>query len=303
MMLSNRKFSDEAKGILASALCLVLLWIPLASCSEGTKIFGLMVTRSDYWVMHTWLAVHAWQFEKLVILDGTTDADYSSRVESQAKLYENVVYANERKLSVPMPVTDNTLRGLAWSLMPNASEALGHWIVVAHPDEFYLQRFSDLANQAEAQGANALSMNILYALPYANDRLHLEDGVQAAYQDFNILYRVRYCLSDYSFLENRMYKYESQDILWGNRHALTRPEHFPAMREANFTGWYVHYKLHNFDVGAVTSNGKVAHSTWSHIGSSADIYESLDDVHAKLCSTMVGELCRSVEPPCRMQIV
>ena len=264
-----------------------------------------MVTRSDYWVMHTWLAVHAWQFEKLVVLDGTADIAHASRVESAAKLYDNVIYANEHQLSIPKPITDNSLRGVAWSLLPNATEALGSWIVVAHPDEFYLQRFSDLALKAEAEGANALTMRILYALPYSLDKVHLEKGVRASYQHFNILNSVRYCVSDYVFLEHRMYKYESQDIQWGTRHSFTFPEYFPDLREAGWPGWYIHYKLHNFDEDAVASDGTVAHSTWSHIGSSSDIYAGLDGDHAKLCTAMVHELCThgGLDPPCRMHVL
>lgn len=282
----------------------LILWMSAVPCSIGMKIYGIMVTRSDYWVMHTWLAVHAWQFETLVVLDGTIDGHYASRIESQANLYDNVVYANERQLSLPDPITDNTLRGVAWSLLPNVSEVLGSWVVVAHPDEFYLQRFSDLATKAEAEGANAVSMKVFYALPYADDRAHLEEGVQASHKHFNILHRVRFCLSDYNFLESRMYKYESEDIRWGNRHSLTRPEHFPGLREADWTGWYVHYKVHNFDEDAVASNGKYTHSTWSELGSSSNIYASIDSDHAVLCSTMVDDVCTSskLDPPCRMYI-
>ena len=292
--------------MLASALAVAQLFLMMfVPVSDSMQIYGLMVTQSDYWVMHTWLAVHAWQFEKLVILDGTTNVEHASRIEAAASLFDNVIYANEQQLSPPPPKTDNGLRGVAWSLLPNQSQALGSWIVVAHPDEFYLQRFSDLASRAEAEDANLITMKVLYALPYVKDQLHLEKGVKAAYQNFNILHRVRYCVSDYLFLENRMYKYDSENIRWGTRHGYTLPEDFPNLRKANWSGWYVHYKLHNFDDNSLSSDGKLVHSSWSNIGSSSDLYSNLDEKHAKLCAAMANELCSpgGLDPPCTMPIL
>ena len=302
--LCNSTLPIDSRAMrLATSLLAVLIWPSRGIGLNDMRIYGLMVTRSDYWTMHTWLAVHAWQFESLVVLDGTVSTDLASRIEAATMNYDNVIYAHEKDLEVHRPITDNTLRGVAWSLFPNATDLLGAWIVVAHPDEFYLQRFSDLAHKAEGDGANALSMKILYALPFIKDRHHLEEGVRAAYQRFNILYRVRYCTSDYEFWENRMYKFDSLDIHWGNRHSYTWPEHFPGLKRAAWSGWYVHYKVHNFDDDAVASDGRLAHSSWSDIGSSSNIYSSLDDDHAKECAEMVSEVCTSVEPPCRMFVI
>ena len=265
-----------------------------------------MVTRSDYWTMQTWLAAHAWQFENLAVLDGTVDADLALRIQTATMLYDNVIYTHERNLTIQRPVTDNALRGAAWSLFPNATDLLGAWIVVAHPDEFYLQRFSDLASKAEAEGANALSMKTLYASPYFKDKMHLEEGIQAGMQSFNILYRVRYCVSDLFYPEDRMYKYETHDIQWGERPSYTLPEHFSGLKKAAWSGWYLHYKIHNFDHDAVASDGRLAHSSWSHTsswGRISNMYTQLEESPAQLCAVMVHDVCASVDPPCRMYVL
>lgn len=265
-----------------------------------------MVTRSDYWTMQTWLAAHAWQFQNLAVLDGTVDADLALRIQTATMLYDNVIYTHERNLTIQRPVTDNALRGAAWSLFPNATDLLGAWIVVAHPDEFSLQRFSDLASTAEAEGANALSMKTLYASPYLKDKMHLEEGIQAGMQSFNILYRVRYCVSDLFYPEDRMYKYETHDIQWGERPSYTLPEHFSGLKKAAWSGWYLHYKIHNFDHDAVASDGRLAHSSWSHTsswGRVSNMYTQLEESPAQLCTVMVHDVCASVDPPCRMYVL
>ena len=125
---------------------IALSWAQLSRAADETpngspRIFGIMVTRSDYWVMHTWLATHAWQFEKLVILDGTSES-HSQFVEAAASMYDNVIYVNEKDVELPERITDNSLRGVAWSLLPNHEDMIGSWVVVAHPDEFFIVPFA-----------------------------------------------------------------------------------------------------------------------------------------------------------------
>ena len=254
--------------------------------------------------MHTWLSIHAWQFEKLMVLDGSVRDDHAARIRLSVTRFDNVIYANEHQLSSPPPLTDNGLRGVAWSLLSESTVSLGSWIVIAHPDEFYLQRFSDLATKAEADNANVLNMNILYALPNTEDRHHLNTDLRGSISTFNILHIVRYCKSNYSFQESRMYKYDDTEIRWGTSHAHTVPDSFPARRDAGWTGWYVHYKIHNFDEDALASDGKLVHSSWSHVESGSDIYSNLVGNNAKLCTVMADELCSSegFEPPCKMPV-
>ena len=259
------------------------------SPNGSPRIFGIMVTRSDYWVMHTWLATHAWEFEKLVILDGTSES-HSQFVEAAASMYDNVIYANEKDVEMPERITDNSLRGVAWSLLPNHEDMIGSWVVVAHPDEFFIVPFAELAAKADAEDYNAILFVTLYALPYSQDKQHLEDGISAGSSHFDILDSVRYCQSDYSWLEHRMHKYDSPHQRWGDTHALTRPQHFPHVKEAPWRGWYIHYKLHNFDSDALSSDGTFVHSRWATLGHS-DRYEELDEHPSVLCSNMVHDLC------------
>ena len=253
------------------------------------KIYGIMVTRADYWVMQTWLAIHVWQFERLVILDGTRDEKQSELIQTAASTYENVVYANERDVEMPAQSTDNSLRGLAWSMIANEIN-IGSWVVVVHPDEFYLHKFADLAAKADAEGFNGISFVTLYAMPYSKDAEHLEIGIREGVADFNILDRVRYCQSDWTWLEQRMHKYDNVHQHWGTAHAYTRPEHFPDPREAHWRGWYIHYKVHNFDADALATDGWFSKSLWATLGT-PNMYEPLDNHPSERCADMVHDLC------------
>ena len=158
-------------------------------------------------------------------------------------------------------------------------------------------------------------MSIMYALPHKKDNVRLAEAVAQSYSNFNIMHSVQYCVSGYAHLEKRMYKYESHDIQWGTRHSLTFPEHFNTERSARFSGWYVHYKLHNFDQDAVAENGQFTNSVWSRINDGVidpswahdkqtEVFANLPEFDAELCSDMVMKLCTSegCDPPCKMYL-
>lgn len=242
------------------------LLIACLAVDSNTKydIYGIMVCRSSHWVMGTWLALYAKDFKKLVILDGTDDQNISKLVKKIVEPYRNVIHIFESSVKIDGKKTDNHLRGIAWSYL-NATEVLGNWVVIAHPDEFFPISFVDIARKADMNGHNLVRSRSLMAVPYIGDRRALEEGIHEGPQCFNILNKVSRCLASYRFTEVRMYKYHSHEVKWNKSHSIVYPEIFPNKSKGLY-GFFLHYKIHNFGENTINkTTGRFTHSVWSAI--------------------------------------
>ena len=213
--------------------------------------------------------------------------------------FENVIYSHESNFPglVSAPKTDNTMRSLAFSML-NQQEVLGHWVVIAHPDEFYVETFSDIGRRADLEFANIVQFEIWYAVPYFADHENLEAGIRLGPQSFNILSRVKYCVPSYYFTEERMFKYTSNNVRWGTASNLVTPEYFPNRKDFSKHPKYIHYKIHNFDKGVIGDDGQFHDSMWSIIPQNemktkahGTMYSLLDDGEGVRCSDLVESYC------------
>ena len=157
------------------------------------KVFGLMVSSNDHWVMKTWLYHYANQFEKLVILDGSKSSKAKAAIHAATKPFSNVIYSHEsaHRGAGLVNKSDNGLRYIAFELL-NKTKVLGNWVIIAHCDEFYLQRFDDLVQYAETLNCNCFKMGIIYGMPYWEDRIHLENEKKKGFENFDITKAIRY---------------------------------------------------------------------------------------------------------------
>lgn len=233
---------------------------------HAVRIVGIMVARSEHWVLHTWLKLYAHEFDELVILDGSILSEHTRIMRTAVSNYTNIKYIHESEvvpaLSSSSSRTDNSLRGIAWTYLDQSS-VLGSWVVLAHADEFHLHDFRQLAALADRQRANLIKFKQFYASPHVLDKKYLEDGMKDGAQRFNIIKRTRYCAAQ-TYVEDRMFKYQS-GMRWGSKHRLCIPERFPLKRPAYFQLKYLHFKIHNFDRDALSSTGLFTHSAWSDI--------------------------------------
>jgi hypothetical protein len=277
------------------------------------SIFGIMVTRSSHWFIKTWLAVHAYQFSRLAILDGTSKTKHRNFIASVVRQYPNIIYLNENDLNQTDPKfiqlshkTDNGLRNIAWSLL-NLSDVLNHWVVIAHPDEFYPVQFCDLARNFESQGANAGGFTISLALPIIEDKMLLNNSINNGPKSFNIMKQISYCDADYSYLEHRMFKYNDINIRWGmDKHGWVLPEYFPKMKFSKNNGHYIHYKVHNFDVDSIDpATGQFTYSTWKSATAKKvargnnnqlkyDIFSLSSNLKMVHCSELINNYCSNL---------
>lgn len=267
------------------------------------RIYGLMVSRSDHWILKRWLDSYGDQFVRLVVLDGTTNALVANKIRNITSFYSNVVYVHEGHFKGDARLegkTDNGLRSLAWEFL-DKKEVLGQWVVIAHADEFYLDAFTDMASLAERRGANVVQMEIIYAVPYINDKANLEQGTSLGPDSFDIVKRVRYCVKNYHWVEDRMFKYVSGHVKWGNAKSKVIPQYFPGIRKADFRGVMVHYKIHNFEPGFINeSTGTFVDSSWSGIPSfeinnrkNGLMYSIINENEGSLIAAEVNQTCYS----------
>lgn len=273
---------------------------------NGSNMYGIMVTRSDHWVIQTWLHYYAPVFHQLALLDGTVNISHRKMIKNATLQYPNVIYAHESQfLNVSYKKTDNGLRGIAFSLL-DQENVIGKWVVIAHPDEFYPQSFLKLSIEADKKNSNIIGFKVWYAVPYFDDSATLEDGIEHGPKVFNILQRVRYCFSPsaYRFSEIRMYKHISKEIKWGSMHKSTIPQYFPGKKGASFQGYYVHYKVHSFEPNEINEKtGEFSNSVWSGIpknelrniatNGKVGIYSILKSGEGHQCSTIVIDFCTS----------
>ena len=181
-------------------ICLILLItlciFVLAKEQNKYKLFGLMVSSSDHWVMKTWLYHYSNQFEQLVILDGSKSNKAKAAVHAATKPYHNVIYSHESAHHKKGLVnkSDNSLRYIAFELL-NKNDVLDNWVIIAHCDEFYLQRFDDLVQyteRRETKRCNNFTMGIIYGMPYWEDHIHMENEIKKGFENFDITKSIRY---------------------------------------------------------------------------------------------------------------
>jgi len=270
-----------------------------------TDIYGIMVTRSDHWVMSTWLKYYASAFCQLAVLDGSVSLLQREIIKNATLKYSNVIYAHESKFGNITHKTDNGLRGIAFSLL-DQENVIGKWVVIAHPDEFYPQNFFELAEKADNRNSNVIWFKVWYAVPYIDDKPRLEEGINLGPKTFNILQRVRYCFPTqlYKHVEGRMYKHISKEVKWGTMHRHVIPEHFPSKKDAAFQGHYVHYKIHSFATKDIDEKtGVFINSVWAKINShelrnltsdkKIGLYSFLKSGDGVTCSSIINKFCSS----------
>ena len=272
---------------------------------NSIKIFGIMVTRSEHWVIQTWLNTHAGEFEQLVILDGTELEFHQEKIKSWASKFANVKYQHERDFKFDIRLkhkTDNNLRSLVFSML-DQEHILNQWIVIAHADEFFSQKFSDLAKLADNEGANVINFVPWYTAPYITDSNYLEEGIKNGYENFNITKYVRYTVLDYYIHEYRMFKYINKDIKWGSSHSITIPEFFPRKKDASFLPRYIHYKIKNFDVDSIANDGTFITSVWSGIPSNEIKYTNGSKIYSLIAPNKGQLLAILIRNYCSMSII
>ena len=258
------------------------------SCdTRGTaaSVLGIMVSKGSHWVIRSYLRRHAALFELLAVLDGSIPGSADARwTERQCARYCNVRYGLERDANITAPPTDQSSRAAATQLLllglstlknlPADSTLLeGRWILLAHPDEFYVQDVNDIVRSVSSRDplATAVLFDIVYVMPTPEERnVVLAFNSTRAAESFEPIEHLAHCDAAFPFREPRLFKW-TRGTAWGVRHSLTTPEVHPGHRTwpvardvaLRHSPFYVHFKVHDFSPEAFeVKSDRKHHGAW-----------------------------------------
>ena len=134
------------------------------------QIIGLMLTRDDVEILEDWLIKHRSWFDKLYVLDGSIDNQITSK--SILNKYD-VEYYHDSDFEFTKK-TDHTLRGVLFEKIKiYIDECCIHddfWIVLAHPDEFYINHFKHSIDVSIKNKSNLIIYNVLHNFPHITEK-------------------------------------------------------------------------------------------------------------------------------------
>lgn len=271
-------------------------------------MLGIMVVRDARWLLRSYLRRHAAIFELLAVLDGSTDPGDMEWTARLCASYRNILYGHERDANLTVP-TDQTTRAAATQLLLRGLSArqgddaalLERWVLLAHPDEFFVQDPRDLVAEVARRDplASTVLFDIVYVLPtpeergallaHAGNRTH---GVDA----FEPIDHLQSCDATYAYREPRLIKW-TRGTRWGRRHGLTTPQVHPGHRvwpvardvAQRRSPFYVHFKIHSFNPVRRSHRLKAA--------TTASVQHAPRRPLLRLARVRTGRIRRPVGPP------
>jgi hypothetical protein len=216
-------------------------WTPASVGVDGPHthngdLLGLMITSSSSaLVLGSWLRRHAPIFELLAVLDSSPPGSVAAnQARSSCAAHANCRHQLERETAIASRVTDQTAREACTRLLVRelgASSLSGRWILIAHPDEVYVQDPRELVEQLMRRSprVNAVSLSVVYAMPTPSEREAVQRALSRAADGrstFEIIECVHHADGAYHFHEQRLFRWEP-GTRWGTRHGLTLPQVHP----------------------------------------------------------------------------
>jgi hypothetical protein len=230
------------------------------------RLFGVMITRNDMPILGRWMARHAALFDKLAVVDGSDD-------DTTKKICEGLGNVLHRRDPAP-PITDQTLRAAGWALMDGIARR-GDWIMLCHPDEFYIhdpRTFLGVRSPVIRWAA-------LHVLPHTSERdawAHDDSGA-----DVTRLFR-HYWWKDNgtATLENRMFRIGSPpewDMEDPRPSSSVLPSNYQSLKPWRRQPAYLHYKIQQLDPRKFSGTRYVDSNLQTGLGGTRSI-ESVDDL-------------------------
>ncbi|VEU34144.1 unnamed protein product [Pseudo-nitzschia multistriata] len=230
----------------------------------------LLVGKADTSTIGDWLHRHHGLFEMLVAIDG-------SESHSVRRLLEN--YPNVRRLEESEAlktanvarITDQTIRKPAMAILGNP---VGCWVMVCHPDEFWVVDPRELTRHVAAKNGtddkapyNVISLSVLTASPLESEyhqsvrgfgnRVSFPDprvGSDGTGDAFHIMDVSRFTSRHHKRYKEERFVLWEEGMRWGTGHSKTVPKHMPNGGQRTFLSdeyFYVHFKMHDFGSAAL----------------------------------------------------
>ena len=241
---------------------------------SNNKVIGLLLTRDDVPILTDWLERYRPSFREIFALDGSKE----SREESRELLVKhNVRYHHDDEFAFTKK-TDHSLRKVLFDKIheyvkeDREGEEDTYWIVIAHPDEFYLDKLQRVADRAEREGHSLVIYNALHNFPHVSEiEAYRRSPSHKAFKHFVHDGRK-------TFKEWRMFRYDPKQH-YGTEHGFGVQ---PFGIEGSTAPWnpsYLHYKIRDLRPQRY-ENGKLTWSHWSSLESHyprGRVFERLED--------------------------
>jgi hypothetical protein len=221
------------------------------------KILGLMLTRDDIDMLDDWLTIHKKYFDKIFCLDGSLEFKIESK---NILLKHNVIYLHDHEYP-NLIKNDHSLRKLVFEKIKyfikseNKLDEFDYWIVLIHPDEFYLFNIKNIINLAYTKKSNLIKFN---SCPNAPQKREVNEWKNKK------TYKIFKHFLFPGHIEDRIFKY-NENLYYDNiTHSNVLPHELDKKNTFN-GGKIIHYKIYNLEL--FTKHGETKNSCWSSIKS------------------------------------
>jgi hypothetical protein len=204
--------------------------------SKKPRLFGLMITRNDMPILERWFERHSHLFEAIAVVDGSDD-------DNTEQLCSKIPHVLHRRDPAP-PLTDQTLRAAGWEMIAS-SVSHGDWVMLCHPDEFYIHDPRCFLRVRQP----LIKWSALHVLPHPSEREAWEMG--EADGDVTKLFHHYWWREDGSAtVEIRMFRVDIEpdwDLSDRQPSTFVIPKNYLGRKAYRKLPAYLHYKIQYLD--------------------------------------------------------
>ena len=220
------------------------------------KIVGLMLTRDDTAVLGDWLAAYRDWFDEIFVLDGSL----GQRRESEQLLRDHRCHYDHDDNHPGVQKKDHPMRKIVFERIRgyvHRDPGKEHWIVIAHPDEFYKEHLRASIDRARRQNSTLVQLHSCPNVPHTSE---IDEWKRRPH------YSVFGHFAHPGHLENRIFLYNDDLYYDDHTHSSTLP-HRLDVRTCRHKPIAYHYKIQSIDLSAVKTDGTLKNSCWSSLRS------------------------------------
>ena len=135
---------------------------------------------------------------------------------------------------------------------------IDYWIVLIHPDEFYIENLRYVINLAIKYNMELIVYNSLHNMPHIHDKqLYM---ITKDYNDLNYFIHN----DKNTWKEDRIFKFKN-DLIYTDTHSLVIPHKVNKQNSRIFHPNLLHYKIPYIDIKKYTDNKSLKTSCWSSL--------------------------------------
>ena len=212
------------------------------------RLHGILITKDDNLIIHSWFRECRKYFDYLVVVDGSTQ----NLTRELCAAHKDTIYIRDPETRP----TDHTLRHHGWEHLKDHVE-LGDWIFVCHVDEFYIDNPRDYLQSQN----NLFYWFPLLILPHPSEAVEWIMNEQT--DPIKLFKHFWWRSNSLPHLEHRAWRYTKEPI-WNLNIEVPQigviPLNFMAEIPDTRCPLYYHYKCYNLDLSNYKQDGTYANT-------------------------------------------